>query len=55
MGAVGIQSRAPITGGEVVVTAQHLPGAVPSVLSAHSLGEKNANTYPALALLMLVD
>lgn len=60
MGAVGIKSRAPITEGKVVVTAQHLAGTVP-LRAVTQPGEKRqrkrqgTDTYPALALLMVMD
>lgn len=60
MGAVGIKSRAPITEGEVVVTAQHWTGAVPLRALGTRPGEqrqrkrRGTDTYPALALLMVM-
>lgn len=61
MGAVGIKSRVPITEGKVVVTAQHLAGTVPLRAVGTRPGEKRqrkcqgTDTYPALALLMVMD
>lgn len=53
MGAVGMRSRAPITEGEVVVTAQHWTGAVPLRAPGTRPGEKRQRKRQGQILTLL--